>query len=120
MLVGYGGSVPAMRTLQLFALLGLAEGSPATVLAVAEDPAEAQRLALEAADFLRRHGIGADALPMDDAEPPAARLLARAKAMAARLMVIGAFGRTGLRTLFLGSATRQLLREARCPLFIHH
>jgi nucleotide-binding universal stress UspA family protein len=33
---------------------------------------------------------------------------------------MGAFGHTGLRELFLGSATRTLLRQCHTPMFIHH
>jgi len=33
---------------------------------------------------------------------------------------MGAFGHTGLRALFLGASTRQLLRDAPCSVFVVH
>lgn len=49
---------------------------------------------------------------------PAELLLAEARTLGARLLVMGAFGTTGLRALLLGSATRRVLRDAPCPVFI--
>jgi nucleotide-binding universal stress UspA family protein len=119
LLVGYDGSIPAMRTLQLFALLGLAEDSPVRVLSVADTREEAARLAEPAAGYLRAHGIPAEALPVEGARPVDA-LLTEAAAMPARMLVMGAFETTGLRTLFTGSATRRLLHAAPCPVFVAH
>ncbi|MBP0462513.1 universal stress protein [Roseomonas sp. PWR1] len=118
-LVGYDGSIPAMRALQLFALLGLAEGSPTKVLSLDEDAAAAARLAGEGAAFLRRHGIAAEALPVTGTHPVDA-LLTEAAAMPARLLVMGAYEHSGLRTLFTGSATQKLLRAAPCAVFVAH
>lgn len=118
-LVGYDGSRPAMRALQLFALLGLCEEGTARVVSLAEEAAEAGRLAEEAARFLRRHGFSAE--PCGFAEDaPAERLLADAAALPARLMVLGAFGHAGrLRSLLLGSTTRRLLQDSPCALFLY-
>jgi nucleotide-binding universal stress UspA family protein len=118
-LVGYDGSIPAMRALQLFALLGLASDSPARVLSVAETRAEAEALSGAAATYLRRHGIAAEALAIEGSHPVDA-LLTEAAAMPARLLVMGAYEHSGLRTLFTGSATRKLLAAAPCPVFVAH
>lgn len=118
-LVGYDGSIPAMRSLQLFALLGLANDSPARVLSVAETRAEAQSLADVGVTYLRSHGIAAEALAIEGSHPVDA-LLTEAAAMPARLLVMGAFEYSGLRTLFTGSATRRLLNAAPCPVFVAH
>lgn len=118
-LIGYDGSAPAMRSLQLFALLDLAEGSAVKLLAAAEDRAEAARLAAEGATFLRRHGKTVEEWPVTG-DRPADLLLAEAQTLKARLLVMGAFGHTGLRALFLGTSTRQLLRDAPCSVFVVH
>ncbi|CAH0224918.1 universal stress protein [Roseomonas sp. CECT 9278] len=118
-LVGYDGSIPAMRAIQLFALLGLAGDLPVTVLSVAETRAEATRLAEEAAGYLRAHGMAAQPLALDGARPVDA-LLTEAAAMPARLLVMGSFETSGLRALFTGSATRRLLHAAPCPVFVAH
>lgn len=118
-LVAYDGSMPAMRAIQLFALLGLAEGSPVKVLSAHAEGAEAARLAAEAAAYLRGHGLAVEEWPVTGGHA-AELLLAEAATTSARLLVMGAFGRTGLRAMFLGSATRSLLRQAPCAIFVHH
>jgi nucleotide-binding universal stress UspA family protein len=119
-LVAYDGSPPAMRALQLFALLGLAEGSPVTLLTAREAVEEAARLAAEGAAYLRAHGMAVREWAVAGAHP-AELLLAEARTQEARLLVMGAFGATGLRAWFAGGgATHPLLRDAPCPVFVHH
>lgn len=118
-LVGYDGSLPAMRALQLFALLGLAEGSAVKLLAEHAEPEEARRLAAEGSAYLRGHGIAVEEWAVTGGHP-AELLLAEAATSRARLLVMGAFGKSGLRALFFGSATGQLLRQAPCAVFVHH
>ena len=56
-----------------------------------------------------------------DAFNPAELLLAEARSLTARMLVMGAFGHTGgLRALLLGTATQRLLRDAPCPVFVSH
>ncbi len=117
-LVGYDGSLPIMTTLQLFALLGLAEGAPVKVASVAETREEAAKLAEEGATYLRRQGLDATALPLVGGRP-ADILLAEAEGIEARMLVLGAFEESAVRRLLLGSATRTLLGAARVPVFIH-
>lgn len=118
-LVAYDGSMPAMRAIQLFALLGLAEQSPVKVISAHADAAEARRLVAEGAGYLRRHGLSVEEWPLGGSHA-ADLLLAEATTSHARLLVMGAFGRTGLRAMFLGTATRRLLREAPCTVFVQH
>ncbi|SDB08694.1 universal stress protein [Belnapia rosea] len=118
-LVGYDGSVPAMRSLQSFALLGLAEGSPVKLLAADPAPESAARLAAEGAGFLRRHGLAVEEFAVA-AGHPAELLLAEAVTLRARLLVMGAFENGRLRSLLLGSTTRRLLREAPCAIYVQH
>jgi nucleotide-binding universal stress UspA family protein len=117
-LVGYDGSRPVMAAVQLFALLGLAEGAPVRVASIADTREEAAALAGEAVAYLRRHGLEASALPLAGGRP-ADILLAEAEALEARMLVLGAFEEGPVRRLLLGSATRTLLAAARVPVFIH-
>jgi nucleotide-binding universal stress UspA family protein len=118
-LVAYDGSLPAMRAIQGFALLRLAEGAPVRVICVDDDPAEGRRLVAEAAGFLRRHGMAATEAAIQGGRP-AERLLAEAAALPARVLVMGAFGTAGWRGLLLGAATRRLLRAAPCAMALRH
>jgi nucleotide-binding universal stress UspA family protein len=118
-LVGYDGSLPAQRALLSFALMGLAEGDTVKLLAANPDRAEAGRLAAEGAAYLRPHGLTVTEWPVTSG-PPAELLLAEAATLPARLLVMGGFGKTGLRALLLGTATRRLLREAPCAILVQH
>lgn len=115
--VGYDASIPAQRSLQVFALLGLAQRVPVKVVSAAETAPEAQAMAEEGAAFLRSHGLDADALAVTGSRP-ADLLLAEAVGLKARLLVMGAFETGALRSFLLGSATLRLLREAPCPIFV--
>ncbi len=102
--------LPSQRTLQLFALLGLAGARPVRLLGFGTDPAPL-------AEWLRLHGCDATGAAADgDADEV---LLAQAQATGASLIVAGADEEGGLARLIFGSATAALLRGAPCPVFIH-
>lgn len=110
-LVGYDGSLPAMRTLQLFALLGLAGDSPVKLLDFSEGESGA------ALRYLARHDLSAEGFATEgDAHDI---LLAEARSLPARLLVVGADEEGGVARLIFGSAIARLLRAAPCPVFIH-
>lgn len=110
-LVGYDGSLPAMRTLQLFAVLGLAGDAPVKLLDFSADGTAAPLR------YLRRHGLAAEGVAAEgDAHDI---LLAEARSLPARLLVLGADEESGVARLIFGSATARLLRAAPCPVFIH-
>lgn len=118
-LVAYDGSIPAMRAVQIFALLGLGRDLQLRVVSVAATRAEATRMAETAAGYLRTHDLDVEAVGIEGSHPVDA-LVAEATAMPARLLVMGAYEHSGLRTLFTGSATRRLLLSAPCPVFVAH
>jgi nucleotide-binding universal stress UspA family protein len=110
-LIGYDGSLPAMRTLQLFAVLGLAGEAPVKLLDFSEGGTAAPLR------YLQRHGLVADSVAAEgDAHDI---LLAEARSLPARLLVLGADEEGGVARLIFGSATARLLRAAPCPVFIH-
>ncbi|MCA1940747.1 MAG: universal stress protein [Caenispirillum bisanense] len=70
---------------------------------------------------LARHGVKANAehIFSDDVDP-GAMLLSRAADAGADLIVMGAYGRSRLRELVLGGATRHLLRHMTVPVLMAH
>lgn len=119
-LVCYDGSVPASRAMHMFILLGLAHDREVHLVSVAgTKEAAGARLAVANKLFaahdipvqLHRTAADADAGEM---------ILAEVDALEPALLVMGAFGHTGLRDLFLGSATRTLLHQCDTPMFICH
>jgi nucleotide-binding universal stress UspA family protein len=119
-LVCYDGSVPASHALHMFVLLGLAHDREVHLVSVARTK-EAASARLQSAEKLfathdiavRLHDTASDADAADV-------ILAQVDALKPALLVMGAFGHAGLRDLFLGSATRTLLRQCDTPMFICH
>lgn len=118
-IIGYDGSVPVQQALASFAMMRMAEGARVVVVSIDDDQDKADALADEAACFLRRHELAAEAVGLEG-DRPIAMLLAEVLTLKPRLLVAGAFEESGLRTFLLGSGTRKLLTEATCPIFIQH
>ena len=74
---------------------------------------------IELVGYLRSHGLAAEAVAVAGTHPLEA-LLAEAAAMPARMLVMGAYGHSGLRNLFRGSKTEKLLTASPCAVFVAH
>ncbi len=119
-LVAYDGSVPAMRALQMFCLLGIAGKSEVTVASIHAQRPTAEELGRRAVQYLSTHAIGAQARVVETDAEPAIALIELASELDARFIVMGAYGRRGWREYILGSTTDKLLGASRSPIFIHH
>ena len=116
----YDGSLRASRALHLLILLGLADGTPVHVVSVADREEEAESRATYAAELFAKHGIEAISHGIASKTDPEDIILAEAEALRAAMIAMGASGHSALHSLFLGSASRSLLRACPCPLFVHH
>lgn len=117
-LVAYGGGREAARTLQLFALLGLAVGDTLDVLTVHREAAEARMIARAAGDFLTAHGVVHRVHTVASSAAPAEVLLDEVQSRRPRLLVLGAHREHPLRDLFATSVTRVMLRACPVPIFV--
>jgi nucleotide-binding universal stress UspA family protein len=119
-LVAYDASAPAMRSLQLFALLGLRKRAPVVVLTVSESQKDAAETSRSGAAYLQKHGYRASTQPVQGGDAIDAGLMGEAQRLGASLIVAGAYGRQGWREWLLGSTTRRLIEKSTTPLFVHH
>jgi len=119
-LVAYDASLPAMRSLQLFALLGLRKRAALTVLTVHERQSDAVAISRQGAAYLRKHGYNASAHHVEGDTAADEVLANEARRLKAALIVAGAYGRQGLREWLLGSTTKKLIEASPLPLFVHH
>ena len=117
-LVAYGGGREAARTLQLFALLGLAAGETLDVVTIHRDPAQASAIARAAGDFLAAHDVIHRVHTMGSSAAPAEVLLEEVESRRPRLLVMGAHREHPLRDLFARSVTRAVLRSCPVPIFV--
>ena len=116
--VAYGGSREAARTLQTFQLLGLAGGEEIDVVSVHRDPAEAEAIVRLAGDFLSAHEAPHRLHPVASDVAPAEVVLDEVRRRRPRLLVMGAQGHHGLRDLFATSVTRAVLGACPVPVFV--
>lgn len=119
-LIAYDGSVPAMRAVQLCALLGI--GKDAHVHLISADPERerATRLVNGACDYLRLHGYEAEPIPIATSIDPTEVLKIEVSHRRIGMLVMGAYGRRGLRELLFGSTTNALVENPPCALFLYH
>ena len=117
-LVAYGGGREAARTLQIFALLGLAAGETLDVLTIHRETAEARAIARAADDFLAARGVVHRVHTVASSAAPAEVLLEEARTRRPRLLVLGAHRDHPLRDLFATSVTRAVLRACPAPIFV--
>jgi nucleotide-binding universal stress UspA family protein len=117
-LVAYGGGRECARTLQLFALLGLAAGETLDVLTVHHDPGQARAIARAAGDFLSAHDVIHRVYTVGSSAAPAEVLLEEVKSRRPRLLVMGAHREHPLRDLFATSVTRAVLAACPAPIFM--
>ena len=116
----YDGSLRASRALHMLILLGLADGASVHIVSVADTEEEADNCASYATELFIKHGVEAISHGIASHADPAEIILAEAEALRAAMIAIGASGHSALHSLFLGSASKGLLRACPCPLFVHH
>lgn len=119
-LVAYDGSLAAARALHLFVLMEPnLDGLDVHVVSIHKSAQQAENDCSEAVELLRRHSIDARPHPVASGANPTQILVDTAQRLKPRMVVMGAFGHKGLRTVFFGSTTREMLDQCLFPLFIY-
>ncbi len=113
-LVGYDGSDLAARTLHFVADFISALSLSPVVVSVAAELKQASMLAAEGAEYLRSHGVSADAKALSG--DPGEELISFQEP--SDLLAIGAFGRGRVVEWLLGSTTEYVLRHAVGPVLL--
>ncbi len=119
-LIAYDGSLPSMRAVQIFALLGVAAGSRIVVTAVDADRELAARKANAAARYLESHDRNVVTNPVTSRAAPEEVIRAEVATRDIGTIVMGAYGHKGWREIFFGSTTRSLVEDPPAALFIYH
>ncbi len=119
-LVAYDGSPHADRALQAFLSLGLQGSDPVHVLAIDAERSTAERLAEQAVQFLALHDIEAMPHSIGSKKWEDKVILDQVEVVDARLLVMGAYGRSLWQELAFGSVTTRVLAAGRVPLFLCH
>ena len=118
--VGFDGSAPSARALQMFVLLGLADDRTLRIVSIHKKQRIAEAIARDATLYLDRHGIKNSAKVVEGSNPPSDVILDQIRQHEAGMLVMGAFGHSGWREVMLGSSTSALLGYANVPIFVDH
>lgn len=118
-LVAYDGSLPAMRALQLFVLLGCWADRRITVVSVDTQSETAERLATDAQTYLSRHGYAVSTRPITSGAHPS-EVIDSHVVDGFELLVMGAYGRRGLKEFIFGSTTQTVVGLPKTCIFLYH
>jgi nucleotide-binding universal stress UspA family protein len=119
-LIAYDGSFPAMRAVQMFALLGLGAGREIQVLSIDDQEELAVRRADGAATYLRGHGLSVSTAPVATRSHPGDVIRSEVTERNVGTLVMGAYGRRGIREMLFGSTTNRLVADPPCAVFLYH
>ena len=122
--IAYDGSLASSRALQLFTLVSYDNPQNAGavhLVTVSDNVDEGRAKQSRAADFLERwYGKPPTTEVLRPKPSDSSAILHYAKRVNARIITMGAYGTRGLRSLFFGSCTRNILEKAECLLFLYH
>ncbi len=118
--IAYDGSPQADRALQAFGTLGLADREEVHVLSVHSDHATAEQQAGQAVDFLKSHDVRAFPHWTEPTTSVDRIILEKVQELNARLLVMGACGRSMWREYVFGSTTTSVLESSPVPLLLCH
>lgn len=119
-MVAYDGSLPAMRAVQLFALLGIRTKCRVRLIAIGNDKSSVEHLPGAAATYLSDRGYETEVIPVVTRRNPADVLKSEVLNHKISTLVMGVYGHTGLRERLFGSTTTRLLEAPPCALFVYH
>lgn len=119
-LVGYDGSLQAARALAAFVGFGWFTDLPIRLVTEEKSLGDLAYHTTLAAEFLGNHGYRVDVTYFTSDESPADALLRLIEEMRPALAVLGAYGKSWLSEVLLGSVTKTLLRKSDVPLFLYH
>ncbi|QHO75672.1 universal stress protein UspA [Bradyrhizobium sp. CCBAU 051011] len=119
-LIAYDGSLPAMRAVQLFALLGIGKARRIHVTSIDTSQELAARRTSGVMGYLHNHGYRVEANPITSTVHPSEVLRIEISDRKIGTLVMGAYGHRGFRELLFGSTTASLVEAPHCALFIYH
>ena len=119
-LVAYDGSLPAMRALQMFALLGAGRERLVQILSVDASHELAVQRTARAVNYLRIHGYQVEESPIASRLHPAKTLKSEIASRKIGTLIMGAYGPRGFRQFLFGSTTGTLVENPPCALFLYH
>jgi nucleotide-binding universal stress UspA family protein len=114
------GSSVSARASQMFLNLGYDESKyDYTVLSVSSDLSKAEENCEVVSDFFEHHNKKVKKAPIHFEDHASIKILDEIKTRNPALVVLGAFGISGMKEFFLGSVTKKLLEKNKSPIFLY-
>ncbi len=119
-IVAYDGSEQSAKAMKAYAYISskLPFANSITLLNVDEDIEKGQKILKKAKLYLEAHNFSVKTVVR--AGKPSKVIYELAKELYPSLVVMGAYGRSGLSELFFGSTAREILEDGSLPLFVYH
>lgn len=117
-LIAFDGTFSAGRALHMAILLGMLKGKTIHIASVSENEKQARYHVNLAAKLCHNHGLDVHLHPLVSAQKPSLVLLNLLQDLKPSLVVMGAYGHGGIHAFFMGSCSRDLLKETDIPLFM--
>ena len=117
-LIAYDSSQSSERALSAGALFASLLGGKVTVVSVADDIDIASGPLDEAKEFLTSHNVKSNYVVEFGYSKPWNAIMSQVKNHNASLIVLGAFGEHRLLEMIFGSTTREVLKQANCPVLL--
>jgi nucleotide-binding universal stress UspA family protein len=111
---------PLSSMIEIFVLLGIAEGQSVEVVSIDPDQEIAARRCSAAATYMRAHGLDVAVFPVVSRAHPAEILNVEISDRNIGTLVMGAYGHRGFREALFGSTTRRLVDSPRCAQFLYN
>lgn len=118
--VATDGSNGASRAVQMYQLMGLSGKRTIKILSVHKDAIIAAKNCEEVEKYFKAHNIKCSMHPAVTDEHPWDYLLNFIEKEMPQVIVMGAHGTSGLKEIFVGSVTKDLIKKSPVPLFIYH
>jgi nucleotide-binding universal stress UspA family protein len=119
-LVAFDGTFASSRALHMAILIGILKGKTVHIASVSSDEEEARDRVNTAAKLCENHGIKPHLHPIARSQKPADALLELISDLHPSLIVMGAFGHSGIRSFFTGSCSKNMLKSTDIPIFVFH
>ncbi|MBY0500612.1 MAG: universal stress protein [Alphaproteobacteria bacterium] len=119
-LVAFDGTFASSRALHMALLIGMFKGKTVHIASISSDEETAKDQVTTAAKLCQHHNINPHLHPIASSEKPAKLLLNLAEDINPSLIVMGAYGHSGIAYLLTGSCAKVLLSSTNIPLFFYH
>jgi nucleotide-binding universal stress UspA family protein len=119
-LIAFDGTLASSKALHMAILMGILKGKILHIASVSENEEKVRYWVSNALKLCKNHDLKAHVHPIVSVQKPSTALLELMTDLHPSLIVMGAYGHSGIRAFFMGSCAKDLLQETDIPLFVFH